>query len=106
MIYLIWCCHYGTRRHRDIRHDDNSQHTSKRMVFIGGNEMSDLKHQTVEQLETLKEETKSYIDKLKTQLAGQNQRLEWINRYIFEKTAQEMTIEQIERKLGHRIIIK
>lgn len=68
--------------------------------------MSDLKHQTVEQLETLKEETKSYIDKLKTQLAGQNQRLEWINRYIFEKTAQEMTIEQIERKLGHRIIIK
>jgi hypothetical protein len=68
--------------------------------------MSDLKHQSVKQLEKSKAECEEYISKLTTQLAGQRERLKWIERYIFEKTPQELTIEQIEQKLGHRIIIK
>lgn len=68
--------------------------------------MSDLKHRSVEELKELRIETESYIDKLRTQLAGQNQRLEWINHYLYEKTPQEMTLEQIEQKLGHKLIIK
>lgn len=68
--------------------------------------MGDLKHQSVKQLEKSKVECEEYISKLTTQLAGQRERLKWIERYIFEKTPQELTIEQIEQKLGHRIIIK
>lgn len=68
--------------------------------------MSDLKHKTVAELKAEKLTTEQYINNLKTQLAGQEQRLIWINHYIFEKTPQEMTFEEIERKLGHKVIIK
>ena len=68
--------------------------------------MSDLKYKTVEELKVEKLSTEQYISKLKTQLAGQDQRLIWINHYLFEKTQQEMTFEEIERKLGHKVIIK
>lgn len=68
--------------------------------------MSDLKHQTVSQLHESLLECEAYISRLETQLSGQRQRKQWIEKYIFEKTPQELTIEQIEQKLGHKIIIK
>jgi len=68
--------------------------------------MSDLKYQSIEELELSKSETESYIAKLKTQLAGNEERLKWINKYIYEKTPKEMTFEDIELALGHKVIIK
>ena len=68
--------------------------------------MSDLKHQSVDQLIISRQECLSYIRSLQARLSGQESRLKWIDKYIFEKTPQEMTIEQIENKLGHRVIIK
>ena len=32
--------------------------------------------------------------------------ISWIKKYIFEKTPQELTLEQVEAKLGHKLIIK
>ena len=68
--------------------------------------MSDLKHKSVDELLKCKQETEAYIYKLNTQLEGQKQRLVWINNYIFQKTPKEMTIEEIENALGHKVIIK
>lgn len=68
--------------------------------------MSDLKHQTVEQLQQSKKDCETHISRLKSQLNGQITRLEWINKYLFEKTPQELTMAQIEQKLGHKVIIK
>lgn len=68
--------------------------------------MSDLKYKTVPELIEAKNQCENRISELKSQLSGQNVRLEWINKYIFEKTPKEMTIEHIERKLGHKVIIK
>lgn len=67
--------------------------------------MSDLKHQSVDQLQSSLKECDEYIAKLKSNLNGQLERKKWIEHYIFEKTPQELTIEDIERKLGHKIII-
>jgi len=53
--------------------------------------MSDLKHQTVSELILTKARTEELIASLKSQIAGQNSRLEWINHYLFEKTPQEMS---------------
>lgn len=68
--------------------------------------MSELKHKTVEELKVEKSNTEKYIATLSAQLAGQEQRLIWIDHYLFEKTPKEMTFEEIERKLGHKVIIK
>jgi len=68
--------------------------------------MSDLKYKSVAELKLAKLNTEANIAKLKTQLAGQIERLKWINSYIFEKTPKEMTFEEIERALGHKVIIK
>ena len=68
--------------------------------------MSNLKHQSVEQLHESKRQCEQYIWQLKSKLAGQQQRLDWINKYIHRKTPVELSIRQIERKLGHRVILK
>jgi len=68
--------------------------------------MSDLKHQTVEQLKQSQESCEKYIRELNSQLNGQQVRLEWIKKYLFEKTPQELSMSQIEQRLGHRVIIK
>lgn len=68
--------------------------------------MSDLKYQSVEQLKRSHKDCESYLKKLGSQVAGQKERLKWIEQYIFEKTPQELTIDQIERLLGHKVIIK
>jgi hypothetical protein len=67
--------------------------------------MSHLKHLTVEQLKAERVSCKEYISKLRSNLNGQEQKLEWINNYIFEKTPQCMSIEMIESALGHKVII-
>ena len=68
--------------------------------------MSDLKHQSVGQLQTSKSECEEYISKLESKLNGQRERLKWIDKYLYEKTPQELTMKQIEAKLGHKVIIK
>ncbi len=68
--------------------------------------MSDLKHQTLEELRISKYECEKYINRLSSQLSGQKARLDWIDKYIFEKSPQELSIEEIERRLGHRVILK
>jgi chaperonin cofactor prefoldin len=68
--------------------------------------MSDLRHKSVNELRRLKTETEKKIATLKSQVSGQQERLKWINSYITEKTPREMTFEEIERALGHKVIIK
>ena len=68
--------------------------------------MSDLKYQTVEELEQSKRDCVKYIRNLKSKLSGQEVRLNWIEDYLFEKSPQEMTFEQVEKILGHKLIIK
>jgi len=68
--------------------------------------MSDLQYKSVEELTEIKKDTEAYIAKLSSKLNGQKQRLEWINKYLYEKTTQEMTIKDIENALGHKVIIK
>ncbi len=68
--------------------------------------MSDLKYQTVEQLEQSERSCLKYIGNLKNNLEGQRVRPHWIQKYIFEKSPQELSIEQIEQALGHKVIIK
>lgn len=68
--------------------------------------MSDLKHQTPFQLSESKRMCEDYIRTLESKLAGQRERLKWIDHYIYLKTPQELTIRQVEARLGHRLIIK
>lgn len=68
--------------------------------------MSDLKWKTVDMLLNEKNDTENYIKMLQSKIASQQERLKWINHYIFMKTPQELTFEEIEAKLGHKIIIK
>ena len=68
--------------------------------------MSNLKYLTVEELKKAKDDCEKYISKLNSTINGQKVRLEWIEQYIFEKTPQELSIQEIERALGHRVIIK
>lgn len=68
--------------------------------------MSDLKYQSLDDLRTSKETCEMRIARLSSELAGQKVRLEWIDKYIFEKSPQELSIEEIERRLGRRVILK
>ena len=75
--------------------------------------MSDLKWQTVEQLQQSKLNCENYIQKLDEQISklhsqkhGQEVRLEWIAKYLFEKTPQELSFDEVERILGHKLILK
>lgn len=68
--------------------------------------MSNLKHQSIEQLHQSKDECERQISQLKSRLNGQMERLRWINDYIYQKTPVELSIKEIESRLGHRVIIK
>ena len=68
--------------------------------------MSDLKWQTVEQLQGSKERCERRIAELSSKLAGQQERLKWINHYLYLRTPQELTMREIEHRLGHKVIIK
>jgi len=87
--------------------------------------MSDLKHLSLEQLKEAKEvsqeqiehneeliskleasgSSQKEIDRLKSQIYGQTTRLEWIERYTYQKTPQKLTHEQIEERLGHKVVV-
>jgi len=68
--------------------------------------MSDLKYQTVNQLLASKASCEMYISNLTSKLNGQKERLKWIEKYIYEKTPVELSINEIEARLGHKVIIK
>ncbi len=68
--------------------------------------MSNLKYQSVKDLKRHREACEVAISNLKSNLNGQKERLKWIEHYLFEKTPQEMTMTEIEAKLGHKVIIK
>lgn len=67
--------------------------------------MSDLKYQSVPELVNSKLACEKYISELKSNLSGQEVRLGWINKYLFEKTPVEMSMKEIEDKLGHKVIL-
>lgn len=68
--------------------------------------MSDLKWQSVESLQDRKRTCEDRIRQLESSLAGQRERLKWINHYLYLKTPQELTMREIEHRLGHKVIIK
>lgn len=68
--------------------------------------MSNLRYLTTEQLHQERQSCIEYMKQLKSSLVVQEERLKWIEKYIFEKTPQELTLTQIEQALGHRVIIK
>lgn len=68
--------------------------------------MSDLKWQSVEQLQESKNQCENYIAKLGSKLAGQRERLKWIDHYLYLRTPQELSMREIEHRLGHKVIIK
>ena len=68
--------------------------------------MSDLKYQSLAQLEISRRNCDKYINSLKSKLAGQQERLKWIDNYIYQNTPKELTIKEIEKVLGHKVIIK
>ena len=68
--------------------------------------MSDLKHQSVAQLTHSKKDCERFIKNLSSQLAGQRERLKWIDKYLFQKTPVELSLAQIEEALGHKVILK
>ena len=68
--------------------------------------MSNLKYLTVDELKDEAESCEKYITTLQNKLGGQKERLSWIQHYLDEKIPWELTKEEIEQKLGHRIIIK
>ena len=68
--------------------------------------MSDLKYQTVDQLLKTKQDCEKYISNLKATLGGQQKRLNWIDKCLYEKDPQEMSIAQIEEVLSLKVILK
>lgn len=68
--------------------------------------MSDLKYQSLSELQASREQCEAYIASLKSSLSGQEQRLHWIKKYIYEKTPQELSISEIETLLGFKLILK
>ncbi len=74
--------------------------------------MSNLKHLNVSELRAARQTTLNYmaqqqarIDASQSIINGQLTRLQWIDKYLFEKTPQELSIEEIEKQLGHKVII-
>jgi len=68
--------------------------------------MSDLRYQAIEQLRWSKKQCEAKISDAKNIIGSQEVRLRWVNKYLFEKTPQELSIEEIESRLGHKVIIK
>lgn len=69
--------------------------------------MSDLKHQSLQELRRRKQRCEQTISELNGKLHNQHTRLTWINRYIEQKSKpREMTVEQIEERLGFKVSIK
>lgn len=68
--------------------------------------MSDLKHQTLEQLRESKQRCERSISYFESKANNQRERLKWINHYLHAKTPQELTMQEIEHRLGHKVIIK
>ena len=67
---------------------------------------SDLKWQDVPELQRRKAHSTQRISNLTSQLNGEQERLRWIEHYIFQKTPKELTMAQIEGLLGHRVILR
>jgi hypothetical protein len=75
--------------------------------------MSDLKWRTVPELYQAQKECETKIAQHiakenyhRSVVAGQRTRLDWIGKYIFEKTPKEMTMAQVEQALGHKVLLK
>jgi len=68
--------------------------------------MSDLKWQSLVVLKRSRLECTRDINILKSNLGGQEERLKWIDKYIWDATPKQMTLDEIERILGHKVILK
>ena len=67
--------------------------------------MSDLKYRTVPELLKLRDNTKRDIGILIGKINNLEERLKWINHYIEQKTPVDISIEELEIKLGYKINI-
>ena len=68
--------------------------------------MSDLKYKTPDELREIIRNCHNRIGTLKSQINNQGERLKWAEKYLYEKTPQEMSIQDIERRLGHKVLLK
>jgi hypothetical protein len=68
--------------------------------------MSNLRHLTVSELrqEIVSMDTK--ITYYTNKITGAKTRKEWAEKYLYQKTPQAMTLEQIEQKLGHKVLLE
>ena len=67
--------------------------------------MSNLKHLSVDELKNEKASLEERMGVLRGKLNNYGERLKWVNIYLEQKTPQTMTMAEIERKLGHPVII-
>lgn len=67
--------------------------------------MSNLKWLSLPELFTARADCTKYIGNLRNKLNQQEVRSTWIDHYIKQKQTERMTIQEIEKKLGHRVII-
>ena len=71
----------------------------------GIEDMKVLAGMTIEELEKEKRTTYCRIAELSSSLNSQKERMKWIEKYLFKKTPQKMCVKEIERRLGHKVII-
>lgn len=67
---------------------------------------TDLKYKSVEDLKSYKIIAENEITAMRSRINGQKERIKWIDKYIFEKTPQELSMTEIEHRLGHKVIMK
>ena len=65
-----------------------------------------LKHKSVPELLAAKIHCEGLIKKHGSIKAGQEERLKWINVYLYEKTPIVLTMAEIEKKLGHKVTLR
>jgi hypothetical protein len=67
--------------------------------------MSDLKYLNKEELEKQKSYCQNRIRNLNCEIAGLSEKIKWINNYIEKLTPKQMSLSEIEEKLGHKVVV-
>lgn len=68
--------------------------------------MSNLKHLTLRELEDVRNKCRAEVGALQGKINNVNTKLYWVNTYIVNKTPVEYTIEDLNKIMGHPVIIK
>lgn len=65
-----------------------------------------IKGMTNNELRQAQKENSAFIDRLSVNLDMYKARRRLLNTEIYDRSAKEMTLEQIAEKLGHKVIVK